>query len=205
MNCKECGSVIKAGNKFCANCGAEISLQNSTSEYVVCGNCHHQNLKTDRFCSQCGQPLATRPHSRKKRKQMTKGKKTTVEQQRSGFSKTLPVAFGIIIIFVIYAVIVFNKSKEPPAENSIMELKSENLSLEAKVLEVASKFNCSCGSCGITPLETCSCPTAIAERNFIRAELRKGNDAESVTKTMMSVYGHPKSELAPGDSVDMSL
>jgi len=204
MKCKECNSVIKASDKYCANCGAEISLQNSASEYVVCENCHHQNLRTDRFCSHCGRQLETRPHSRKKRKQIAKGKKIAVKQQKSTFSKTSLVTLGIVIIFVVYAVIVFNNSKEKQPENSVMEFKSENLPLEASVLAVASKFNCSCGSCGTTPLETCSCPTATAEHKFIRNELRKGNDAESVVKSVMRVYGHPKSKFVPADSAEVS-
>ncbi|MFQ6115299.1 MAG: zinc ribbon domain-containing protein [bacterium] len=204
MKCKECGSAIKADDKYCANCGAEISLQNSTSDYLICENCHHQNLKTNRFCSHCGQPLATRPHSRKKRKQMAKGKKKTIQQQKSTFSKTSFVVIGIVVVFLIYAVKVFFNTKETPSTNTMMELESEIMALETKVLEIASKFNCSCGSCGVTPLETCSCPTANTERNFIREELRKGNSTESVINTVNNIYGHLKPEFEPKDSVNVS-
>jgi len=66
--------------------------------------------------------------------------------------------------------------------------------MEARVMDIASNFICSCGRCGEKPLETCACDTAIVERNEIRRQL--GNDQSDleviaiINKQFGSVLSH---------------
>jgi class 3 adenylate cyclase len=48
--CPSCGHENRAGRKFCAGCGAELTL--------LCGSCGAKNRPGERFCGKCGKPLA---------------------------------------------------------------------------------------------------------------------------------------------------
>jgi predicted ATPase/class 3 adenylate cyclase len=49
LTCGSCGAENRAGRKFCAECGAPLS--------VICGACGAANESGDRFCGECGTPL----------------------------------------------------------------------------------------------------------------------------------------------------
>jgi hypothetical protein len=49
MRCSSCGSENREGRKFCADCGAELT--------VACGACKATNRLNERFCGECGKPL----------------------------------------------------------------------------------------------------------------------------------------------------
>ncbi|MEE9119108.1 MAG: hypothetical protein V3U02_11035, partial [Calditrichia bacterium] len=78
--------------------------------------------------------------------------------------------------------------------------RSADAILEANVLDIASKFTCSCGSCGEEALETCSCNTAIQEREYIRRQLQKGKSASAAIAAVNAKYGHMKPEYAGKNS-----
>jgi class 3 adenylate cyclase/predicted ATPase len=50
MRCSSCGSENREGRKFCAECGAELTL--------ACEACGAKNRLGERFCGECGKPLA---------------------------------------------------------------------------------------------------------------------------------------------------
>jgi class 3 adenylate cyclase len=50
MRCSSCGSENREGRKFCAGCGAELTL--------ACEACGAKNHPGERFCGECGKPLA---------------------------------------------------------------------------------------------------------------------------------------------------
>jgi class 3 adenylate cyclase len=50
MRCSSCGTENREGRKFCAGCGAELTL--------ACGACGAKNQPGERFCGECGKPLA---------------------------------------------------------------------------------------------------------------------------------------------------
>jgi class 3 adenylate cyclase len=50
MRCSSCGSENRDGRKFCAECGATLSL--------ACAVCGSANQPGERFCGECGKPLA---------------------------------------------------------------------------------------------------------------------------------------------------
>lgn len=51
--CKNCGTKLDDGAKFCPECGAEIK-DNGTKFCAKCGN---ERKGTEKFCSQCGTPF----------------------------------------------------------------------------------------------------------------------------------------------------
>ncbi len=54
MNCSKCGSIVQAGDKFCASCGAPVS-----SPY--CPSCGSQVTAGAGFCPNCGKSLRGAP------------------------------------------------------------------------------------------------------------------------------------------------
>lgn len=52
MNCPNCGTSIKSGNKFCSNCGTNIEQENK-----FCQNCGANIIPGNNFCQNCGQSI----------------------------------------------------------------------------------------------------------------------------------------------------
>jgi class 3 adenylate cyclase/tetratricopeptide (TPR) repeat protein len=51
MRCQRCSAMNRAGRRFCAECGASLSL--------ACPSCGFSNEPSEKFCGGCGQPLAS--------------------------------------------------------------------------------------------------------------------------------------------------
>jgi uncharacterized membrane protein YvbJ len=49
MRCSSCGSENREGRKFCARCGAGLTL--------ACGACGANNQPGERFCGECGKAM----------------------------------------------------------------------------------------------------------------------------------------------------
>jgi hypothetical protein len=49
MRCSSCGSENREGRKFCAGCGAALTLASAA--------CRASNQPGERFCGECGKPL----------------------------------------------------------------------------------------------------------------------------------------------------
>jgi cytochrome c-type biogenesis protein CcmH/NrfF len=54
---------------------------------------------------------------------------------------------------------------------------------------VASRFVCSCGTCGEERLDVCTCETAQAERAFIQDQLRNGRSETEAAEALKQKYG----------------
>ena len=50
MRCSKCGRENRAGRRFCAHCGAKLTL--------VCVFCKAENEPGEQFCGECGKQLA---------------------------------------------------------------------------------------------------------------------------------------------------
>jgi class 3 adenylate cyclase len=51
MRCSRCGSDNREGRKFCANCGAPLS--------IICPKCEAPNQPGEKFCGECGATLTS--------------------------------------------------------------------------------------------------------------------------------------------------
>lgn len=65
--------------------------------------------------------------------------------------------------------------------------------LDPAVARVATRFACSCGTCGEKRLDVCSCETAQTERAFIQEQLRNGHSEEEAAQALKQKYGGLKS------------
>jgi hypothetical protein len=63
------------------------------------------------------------------------------------------------------------------------------LTLDPAVTRVASRFVCSCGTCGEERLDVCSCETARVERTFIQEQLRHGRTETEAAEALKQKYG----------------
>lgn len=56
MYCAKCGSDVPEGNRFCSNCGTEVSAVSAAP--AACPSCGAEVSPDIKFCGQCGQSLA---------------------------------------------------------------------------------------------------------------------------------------------------
>ncbi len=199
--CSECDSENSSSAKFCFDCGSELpdKPDEEISDTKACPGCGSKNDETANFCARCGHELAQiRPTARPKKPQHTGSRKKARSSQPAARSWN-PIIIGLVLggLIVIYLFAKDNNRQvsSPPGQfQPIIEQKTNNVELETKVIEVASKFACSCGSCGAEPLETCTCQTAQQERQFIREALQSGQTMSEVVFAVDSKYGWPKAD-----------
>ena len=221
MICRKCGTSNVDGNKFCTNCGNELLIEKQQQKNI-CESCGSENKPTSKYCTVCGEKLKTADnikdentkqnfqHRQKnnKWKNKTKGNTSIAENKKhAGFTIGVkPLLTAVVVLFISLATIAiinkwFYKSEEDlyPTES-----KSSNPVVEAKVFEIASKFVCSCGSCGEQSLEKCKCATAVEERQFVRDYLERKSKPEDIVVALADRYGYLKAEYAKEFKVDSS-
>ena len=61
IRCNVCGSEYSDEEKYCPNCGSELTdLHENTDEYVFCSKCGCRNSIKGNFCSNCAAPLTSK-------------------------------------------------------------------------------------------------------------------------------------------------
>lgn len=200
MTCKECGVENKDDASFCANCGTR--LEKPEAEHSrKCPECGFGNPPVGRFCARCGFELRQHHnghqyHNGKHVQQRHQKKKDRRVDTRL---KWHPGLVGIVLLGSVFAFIagmeLFVK-KQPSPPSQLVETKSTDAKLEAMVIETASKFICSCGTCGEKPLDVCTCNRAVEERQFIRNYLEQGQKPEQVIFALNNTYGWIKPQFA---------
>ena len=198
-DCPECDHINLITAKFCSECGYDLSLTTKSAKTQNCKECGQENNTKARFCENCGEVFNRQrqiPQKKiKNRKSISKTKDRIKQNTTSTFLK-YPLLI-IIVSLILLFIIIDNSGREVPIrEYSPVKPTGQDFSLERKVLEVASKFTCSCGSCGEEALETCTCGTAEQERNFIRQELQNGKSVSQSIAALNARYGHLKPEFA---------
>ena len=63
FECDKCGSAVKQGVNFCANCGAELDWDDDDTS-SLCPKCHEEISKDDLYCSKCGAKVKSISHSK---------------------------------------------------------------------------------------------------------------------------------------------
>lgn len=227
MTCNYCGVKNNPDNKFCTNCGEELTgLDNTFAN--ICPDCGAENNKEHKFCISCGYHLNQMSEAginkldqlagskinniqpkKKSKKQLRRESKNSSkrknEKKLSTFNNLKPlwITVGVIIGSLLIA-ISFDLIFRPQKTEIPVEVKSTNPVIEAKVFEIASKFVCSCGSCNEEPLETCKCATAVDERQFIRDYLLENQKPDYIILAVANKYGWLEAEFASTFNVDRS-
>jgi cytochrome c-type biogenesis protein CcmH/NrfF len=221
--CPECQTDNELNAKFCFECGSILPEHATTGKY--CPACGVENTAEAKFCAECGNLLSSGNRVKKERKNSSvvtsrgktgqkkqksqkgragRARRTQHQQHRQGWN---PKVIGLlalgVVLFVVYAAYINQKAAK--ISEPYVEQISANFALEAQVREVASKFVCACGSCPREPLESCSCPTARKERDFIRNALASGQSADQVITVLNNQFGGLKSAQSANRKDDLTL
>ncbi|MBI4535649.1 MAG: zinc ribbon domain-containing protein [Ignavibacteriae bacterium] len=200
MTCNECGTENKDGALFCANCGAKLDRATSERQGSRCPQCGFENPPEGRFCARCGGELKHRHHGLKQHHRQHAPQEHHKRKNERVDTK-LKWHPGLVVLallggaFALIAGVELFVKKEPEPPLQIEETISSDRKVETQLNEIASKFVCSCGSCGEQPLETCTCNTAIEERQFIRNYLQSGQTPEQIIRALNATYGWIESEF----------
>ena len=219
MICKRCGTGNADDNKYCTNCGNELTKENKSFKNI-CRSCGSENDPINKFCTVCGEKLIVREnikneHGKQKHQHHNKNNKRNnnsyalfkKNKKSAGMAvgvKPLLIAAGVLFISLLTVALLNNWFVKNDDDLYPKESKSSNPVVEAKVFDVASKFVCSCGSCGEISLEKCKCATAVEERQFVRDYLERKNKPEDIVVALADRYGYLKAEYAKEFKVDSS-
>ena len=217
MICKRCGIGNADDNKYCINCGNELTKENQPKK-SICGSCGSENKLTNKFCTVCGEKLVAQDniksgHDKQKHQHHNKNNKRNDHiytpskdyKKRTRMAvgvKPLLIAAGVLFISLLTVALLNNWFVKNDDDRYPKESKSSNPVVEAKVFEIASKFVCSCGSCGEQSLEKCKCATAVEERQFVRDYLERKSKPEDIVVALADRYGYLKAEYAKEFKVD---
>ena len=101
-------------------------------------------------------------------------------------------ALGVVILIIVISQR-SRKDSVSQGQVAVVETKLQNPVDESKAMRIAGKFDCSCGTCGDLPLDTCACPTALKEREFIRKSIEQRMTSDQIIAAVNKTYGHMKS------------
>lgn len=217
MICKSCGCKSHYHNEFCTNCGEGLSYIIETS-HINCSACGSNNEKENKFCTSCGNRLqinsykVLKPQKKNFKKTSISGKKNkqkkknrNASEQNINSTKIFWITTTIVISVVLIPSALKTLSESNPVDEVILnEIKSSNPVVEAGVYDIASKFVCSCGSCGEQSLEICKCERATEERQFIRTFLEQNQKPDDIIIAVANKYGWMKAEFASNSNIDPS-
>lgn len=207
--CPNCNTSNLDSAKFCSNCGYKFNKSTKNNSDNVCSQCEEVNKQDAKFCAHCGNSFQNRNqinkekiNNQKRRKSAKLNSTKRKQNQKSILVPVLIIAGGLIIFYLF----VMESNEGSRMQNNIpVENVSQNINISSQVFSVASKFTCPCGSCGDEALETCTCATAVREREYIKTELNSGKSVQQVIAAVNSKYGHLKPEYAGKFVNDLNL
>lgn len=196
MICHSCGTKNKEDAAFCTECGSKLDQHIAKNHCPACG---FENEKESSYCSECGTFLKQgKKRASAKETKRTGNKRKPVETSNTSVKLILGIA-AVVIVSILLAKNFSGKqniaSVQPPLQSE-----QPRPFLDSNTLAVAQQFRCSCGSCGGTPLEQCSCPTATKELNFIAESLRSGASIEETAAKVDSAFGWKKIISSSGET-----
>lgn len=201
MKCQECGERNPDGALFCAHCGASLGETPPSEASIRCSVCGADIPEKEKSCMACGAtPNRRDKHQGRQEHRSHQAKRNRKQDRhRTARFKWTPATIAFALLGGVLGLITLLEltvKEEPVAPPPFVETALRDPALESKVLAIASKFICSCGTCGEKPLETCTCNTAAEERQFIRNYLQQGQTPEQIIAALNSTYGWLKPEFA---------
>ncbi|KAA3616796.1 MAG: hypothetical protein D8M58_17475 [Calditrichaeota bacterium] len=196
--CQSCNARNRIDAKFCDECGNELLLGEDKKK---CENCDFPNNDDSKFCFKCGEKFKQKEIPKKlKQKQQNREARGKKQVQTKQSSQPLKIVLIAVVAIAAYF-LAFNDNQPQTAQRTvqtsrIVEQKLADPVMETAAMDIASKFICSCGTCGEQPLNTCTCEVAQTERQFIRNGLQNKMDQETIIKSVNSKYGWIKPEFA---------
>ena len=202
-SCGSCGTSNSADAKFCSNCGAELIVIGKES----CRYCGMNNEPDSAFCANYGTQLSTgtpaavpiRQTPKRQPPKTHKGRSVPPARRRS-YVAGASVSLGLIVLVIVISQRSRNDSLSE-GQVAVVETKLSKIPLagqdpvgESKAMQIAKKFDCSCGTCGDLSLDTCTCPTAVKEREFIRKSVEERESPDQIIAAVNRTYGHMKSK-----------
>lgn len=219
MKCNNCSTENDNNSNFCINCGNKLEKEKINSE-KFCSNCGNKKNENDRFCVNCGTKFETEKdsikivqvQSKQTRKKKHQPHKKYVQEKNFDLltelkkHKFITAAAIVILGYIFFQVI--PKDPDYTISNNPIRQTQTNLPLYGDINstfnQVASKFICSCGTCGELSLETCGCPSAKQEHNYINSLLSQNNTIDQTVIAVANKYGWLKSQYYPQYQVDKS-
>jgi hypothetical protein len=196
VECKQCGYDNKEDSRFCADCGVELETAAERERPRACQACEYMNTADCTYCGGCGVEMRSGgiEHRRKHGRNLEQSQRKARHVQRKSRFHPLTVGFFVVGGFVLLVLVLDSKTGIPEQARPapIVEARSTDPALEARVMDVASKFICSCGTCGEQSLDVCSCETAVQEREFIRTSLQSGQSVDMVSLAVQDKFGWVK-------------
>lgn len=206
MNCSNCGVENRGDAAFCAHCGSAMPahVASHSGDVKKCPSCGFANPRQSKFCARCGVNMKAVAHAAQHGTPIRKER-----GKRKGYfdpvGKWHPAAVAVGLVGVCFVIVLglqlFRDSVVPTPPAPIIETRSTDSKVETRVLSIAGRFICSCGSCGEQPLDTCTCGTAVEERGFIRNAIQAGQDDGQIITAVRATYGWMKPDSgapAPG-------
>ncbi|NOX17777.1 MAG: hypothetical protein GXO87_05785 [Chlorobi bacterium] len=173
---------------------------------MICKECGYRNkYRKDeaKYCANCGAPLYEQIETKRREprtsiKRSKKSRKNKNLQKAANTLRTKWIGYGAALLFgsfLIYLLVLPNERNPDLGNGKIIEEKSGNPFVEAKVVDLASQFACACGGCDEDPLDKCQCDYAIEERSFIRSRLENSVSDEEIIEALNKKYGGLKGKL----------
>ncbi len=188
MVCHSCRTQNRDDAAFCTECGSKLSkAQKGNSS---CPKCGYTNPPDASYCSDCGAFLKNSQNQKIRNKPSPNtGKRKPVQQSGS----SLKLALGLAAVVIVSILLAKTFAPRPGAVTQPPLAAADVIPLmDSRVLAVAQQFRCSCGTCGGTPLEECSCPTAAREKAFIAEQLQNGKTLQQTVALVDSAFGWNK-------------
>ena len=194
-HCNSCGKPNNPDARFCSNCGAELTGDDKRE----CRSCRMRNDPDSVFCAKCGARLSAdttaaspvRETPKQQPPKTHKGRHVPPVRRRGYVAAALTVVGVTILVVVILQR--SQKGSLNEGQVAVVETKLKNPVEESKAMQIAAKFDCSCGTCGDLSLDTCECPTAVKEREFIRKSVEQRMASDQIIAAVNKTYGHMKS------------
>lgn len=198
MKCNNCGIENSDENKFCTGCGSKLKAK---TDVIYCAHCGVENDKSNNFCENCGSKLAKNKKSKAVNARSAKGRKRqprVVQTKRLTLLDTLEqnkvLAVVLVLVLGFFVIQLFPKQESKRFSQRVPTNSLAGFA-GSRVFDIASKFICSCGTCGELPLEECECPTAREEKTFIQSQINAKKTDSDIIKAVNAKYGWIKPQF----------